>query len=74
MILVVRKTLVYLSPCQRRKTRCRECVNGFSVLQKADDIVHGDPRAFHPSIPAPYVRRSNDVSIGFGYLTHGQMV
>ena len=74
MILVVCKTLVYLSPRERRKTRCPEGLNGFAVLQKTDDIMHGNPRAFDPSIPAAYVRRSNDVSIGFGYLAHGQMV
>jgi hypothetical protein len=74
MILVVGKTLVDLSPGERRKTRRREGLNGFAVLQKTDDIVDGNPRAFHSRIPAAYVGRSNNVSIGFRQLAHESMV
>ena len=70
MILVVREALVHLGLREHRQASRREAVEGFAILQKADDIVHSNPSTFHASVATAHVRRPNDVSIGLGDLGH----
>jgi hypothetical protein len=68
MILVVRQTLVHLGLREHWEAVRGQAIDALAVLQKADDVVNGDPRTLDAGIAASYVRRPHDVSVGLGEL------
>src|SRR5437870_6094671 len=62
MIFVVREAFVNLRAGNVGKT-VRYGINRFAVLQKTDDVMDADARAFNPCVPAADSFRLHDVAI-----------
>src|SRR6266567_1082026 len=62
MIFVVRKTFVNLRAGNIRKTG-RYGINRFAVLQKTDDVMNTDARAFNPCLSAADSFGLHDVAV-----------
>ena len=74
VVFIVGKTLVNLRPRELREAPCRQPVNRFAILQKANDDVDADSGAFHYGVAASHARRAHDVPIGLRNPSHDLML
>src|ERR1700689_3313783 len=74
VVFIPGEAFVNLSSGQLRKAVYPQGVNSLAILKQADDVVHGNPGVFYYRIPAPYARRTDNVTVGFRNRVHTGMV
>jgi hypothetical protein len=64
LVLIIGKAFIHLGPGYARKT-LGNGVNGLSILQQTDDVMHTHTGVFNPRMSAPDIGRSCNVSVSF---------
>ena len=73
VIFVVSEALIYLRTGEiGENVGTHDTIHRLAILKQADDIMHADAGALHPSMAAAHTRGANDVAIAGGDGVHGR--